>query len=161
MRVRIKKPSNWDRLGQKYAEEARRVVTTKLLAALDAMQESILQTPVYTGRTLVNYHWSVGSPVEQFRRPVPRPKLPGKTSDLPIGAEPRREAQQIIVEFEFAQARDAAQKNPYQHFFLTNTSPNFLDVEYGTYRAGARTPPGGMTRRGESLVNTILGAPRG
>lgn len=161
MKVRFIKPSNWDRLGQKYLAEAKRHVVTKAVRAVEAMQKSILQTPVYTGKTLINYHWSVGTPVEMIRRPVLNPRLPGQTSDLPLGSEPRRQAQEVVVEYEFSRVVDAIRADPFRHFYLTNTAPGFLAVEYGSYRPDARTPPGGMTRRGESLISVILGGPHG
>jgi hypothetical protein len=107
-------------------------------------------------------HWSRGAPVETVRAAIKNPELPGKTSDLAIGEEPRRGANAAIVQAEFLALVAGIRADPYTPIFLTNTHPNFDAIEYGSYSLDSgkksRTPPGGMTRRGETKVKYALGS---
>lgn len=159
MRVRYKKPQGWNTQGQRAVEQLKELVTHRLVLGLTDMQKSILETPVYTGRTLVNFRWSIGAPIESTRAAITEPALPGKTSDLPVGSEPRRAANAAKVQEEFQELLAEIKVNPFQRIFLNNNLPHFSDVEYGTYaREGkqSRTPPAGMTRRGETLLEYDL-----
>lgn len=165
IRVSVKRPIGWNQLGRKELRQLKELILSDLLGGLRAMQESILQTPVYTGRTLANYRWSLAAPIEGARAPISRPALPGKTSELKLGSEPRRAVNAAQVEQEFREVIDDLKKNPLQDIYLVNNTPYFLDVEYGTYStsegAQTRTPPGGMVRRGETLLEVhILGLNR-
>ncbi len=155
MRVSYKRPAGWGKLGQTMKDEIKNIVAQRLVLGLKDMQKSILETPVYTGRTLVNFRWSLGAGIETRRAAITQPALPGKTSDLPLGSEPRRQANAQMVQEEFAALIGSVRENPFQDIFLTNNLEHFSDVEYGSYaREGkqSRTPPGGMTRRGETLL---------
>lgn len=155
MRVKFKRPRDFRSGGKQILDAVKDVLTHRLVMGLTDMQNSILETPVYTGRTLVNFRWAVGSPVEGTRAAVKEPDLPGKTSDLPVGGEPRRPANAAIVVEEFLAVIAAVKANPFQSIYLNNNLAHFSDVEYGTYAQGSktsRTPPGGMTRRGETLL---------
>lgn len=161
IKVSYKRPKGFASQGKKAEKELRSLVSAKLMLALRQMQEAILQTPVYTGKTLINYHWSTGSPVDSVRGPVKSPALPGKTSEMALGEEPRRSANAAIVEMEFRRVLSSVKTNPYGRIFLTNTASHFNEVEYGTYTSDtkreSRTPPGGMVRRGETAVRYALG----
>lgn len=163
MRVSFRRP-NFVADGKRLERDLRRRILRQLLAALNDFQDSIMQTPVYTGKTLVNYRWSLGSPVEGLRPAVKDPELPGTTSEMSIGTEPRRKANAVPVvqEFRAMMAELRQSQNPYVGIYLTNSVPYFTEVEYGTYSTSAghsvRTPPGGMTRRGEAmLVSQVRG----
>lgn len=162
MRVGFKRPPGYATLGQKYLREIKTTLTSKLVTGLREVQDAILETPVYTGNTLVNYRWSIGSPITGTRAPVKDPLLPGKTSEMALGREPRRRANATIVREEFAEILTSLKSsgNPFQRIYLTNNTPYFTEVEYGTYSTSeghaTRTPPGGMTRRGETLLAAAL-----
>lgn len=158
MRLTVKKPPEMQYMPKRIEKEIRRFLSVRVAVALQEFQRSIMETPVYTGRTLVNYRWSVESPITGKRSPVKNPLLPGKTSEMSIGAEPRRAANQAIVEKEFQLIiRTLLQDfNPYQKFFLANNVENFTDIEYGSYSESSRTPAGGMTRRGEAKIKLII-----
>lgn len=115
---------------------------------------------MYTGRTLINYRWSLGSAITTSRAAIKDPLLPGKTSELAIGEEPRRGANSQVLAAEFENLITGIRANPFQKIFLTNNVPYFSEVEYGTYvktaSQKARTPPGGMTRRGEAALQHQL-----
>lgn len=154
MRPKFRRPAGWSRLGESALSEVRQEVARRMVMALTDMHQSILETPVYTGSTLVNYRWSIGAAVEGVRKPVETGGKPGTTSKLPLGSEPRRAANQAQIDEEFHAMLASVRENPFQDIFLVNNKPNFTDIEYGTYaREGktSRTPPGGMTRRGETL----------
>ncbi len=161
IRASFKRPRDWSAPGHPMVRALRRRVLTDLVAGLRAMQDSIMLTPVYTGRTLVNYRWSLDSPVHGVRAPVKDPALPGKTSDLAIGREPRRNANSAQLREEFAVMlaglrADAALRSVH----LVNDTPYFDQVEYGTYSTSEggqqRTPPGGITRRGEATLEALV-----
>jgi hypothetical protein len=159
MRPRFKRPSNFARLGEKARRDVKELVIARLVMGLTDMQKSILETPVYTGKTLSNFRWSIGAPITSTRAPISEPARPGKTSELPLGSEPRRQANAGRIQEEFLELLAAVKQNPFQHTYLNNNLEHFSDVEYGTYaREGhqSRTPPGGMTRRGETLLEYSL-----
>lgn len=165
IKIGFKRPAQWHRLGQLELNKIKRLIISDLQAGLRAMHESIMLTPVYTGRTLVNYRWTTGAPAEGARAPVAKPDLPGKTSEMGLGSEPRRAANAAVVTTEFEALLASVRRNPFQDIYLVNNTPYFDQVEYGTYKTSAgsdqRTPPGGMTRRGETLLEvSILGLRR-
>lgn len=161
MKVNFKRPPGFKTEGRRQEREIKKYVLSKLVPALKEFQDAILYTPVYTGRTLVNYRWALGNPITQTRAAVAVPDLPGTTSDLGIGSEPRRGANAQIINEEFASMLSSLRGDPFQNIYLNNNLAHFSEVEYGTYakKAGqeSRTPPGGMTRRGEAALRNILG----
>lgn len=160
MNVSFRRPRGFNQEPQRQERRLKKRVVERLVAGLKEFQEAILQTPVYSGKTLINYRWSVGSPVSELRQPIKSPALPGKTSDLALGEEPRRSAQEDILQAEFATLIAAVKSNPYQNVFLRNNTPYFQLVEYGSYARNEgqvnRTPPGGMTRRGETALRVSM-----
>ena len=158
MKLTVKKPMEMNYIGRQIERDIRNFLTTRLIVALTEFHRALEDTPVYTGRTLANYRWSIGAPIEQRRAAIATPLLPGKTSNLSIGAEPRRAANQALIDAEFKEVirQISRDRNPYQKIFLTNNLPNFTDVEYGSYRENARTPAGGMVRRGEAKIRLII-----
>lgn len=160
MKVSFRRPSGFNTEAKRKAKEIRVFVTSRLIAGLTDFQDSILHTPVYTGRTLINYRWSLGKPITETRAAIKDPALPGVTSDKAIGEEPRRGANAQIVTTEFVSMLGNLRANPFQKIFLNNNLAHFTEVEYGTYAKKdgqeARTPPGGMTRRGETAIEHHL-----
>lgn len=160
MKVNFRRPSGFNTESKRRAREIKQYVTTRLVSALTDFQDAILYTPVYTGRTLINYRWSIGSPITTTRGAVDQPSLPGVTSDLSIGQEPRRAANAQVLNEEFLSMLGQVKNNPFQSIFLNNNLAHFSEVEYGTYAKKdgqeSRTPPGGMTRRGETAVEHHL-----
>lgn len=161
IKVGFKRPPGWKTLGQKEVRAMRAAALRQVLNGLNGMQEAILQTPVYTGKTLANYHWSLSAAVESVRAPVKNPDRPGKTSEMPLGSEPRRRAQEEVLNAEFASLKASLCASPTLNFriYLTNTTPYFDEIEYGSYAYDdesddniSRTPPGGMVRRGETAI---------
>lgn len=159
MRVKFKRPRDLNKQGRIAREQLKSFVSARIIMGLKDMQRYILETPVYSGRTMVNFRWSAQAPVTSTRAAISTPPLPGKTSDLPLGSEPRRAANAAVVQEEFNALLLVVMENPFQEFYLNNNLEHFSDVEYGVYaRAGhtSRTPPGGMTRRGEIGIEYAL-----
>lgn len=155
MRPKFRRPPGWNRMADAAMSNVKDEVAKRLVMGLTDMHKSILETPVYTGSTLVNFQWSLGSPVETVRAAITTSGLPGKTSEMKPGSEPRRSANAAVIDAEFAELIASVRANPFQDIFLTNNKTNYTDIEYGSYaREGkrSRTPPGGMTRRGETLL---------
>jgi len=139
--------------------EIRIFLSRRILTAMDEFQRILLEnTPVYTGRTLANFRWSVGAPTEGVRKPIMMPRLPGVTSTMSLGEEPRRAAQQALVQGEYESVVRAPllKMQPFQKFYLTNNVPHFSEIEYGSYGEDARTPAAGITRAGESQIRAII-----
>jgi hypothetical protein len=60
---------------------------------LIALNEKILAlTPVWEGDALINWRWSTRAPMSGHINPVESPEDPGHTNKMPLGAEPRRAA---------------------------------------------------------------------
>ena len=159
MRVKYTRPKNFTQQATREVNKFKQDYTRLLVMGLTDMQKSILLTPVYTGRTLVNFQWSLGAPVESSRAAVRDPPRPGTTSAMAIGSEPRRPANAAVEEAEFALLIAAIRINPFQDIYLVNNLAHFSEVEFGSYSTQgrkSRTPPGGMTRRGETLFEYDL-----
>ena len=159
MKVKFRKNPDMPYIGRQIERDIRNFLTVRLVTGLREFHRAISEnTPVYTGRTLVNYRWSLGAAIDVRRAAVRTPALPGTTSDLGLGNEPRRAANQAIIDAEFEEVVRSIQKsrNPFVKVFLTNNVPNFDQIEYGTYSDEARTPPGGMVRRGEVQLRMII-----
>jgi hypothetical protein len=159
MRVKFKRPRGFNTMGRTAVKELKGLVSIRLSQGLRDMQRYIMETPVYTGNTLVNFRWAVGAPETAKRAAIKDPARPGKTSAMGIGEEPRRAANALRVQEDFALLHAEVMSNPFQRFFLNNNVEHFSDVEYGVYaREGKedRTPPGGMTRRGEVAIEYAL-----
>lgn len=159
MKIGFKRPRGFGSEGRKFRKEAETKIFQSLSLSLKAFQASIMETPVYTGRTIVNFRWSLGGAVSGTRVAVKQPDLPGKTSEMDIGQEPRRAANAAIVQAEFLTVLAGLRANPFQPIFLVNNLEHFSDVEYGVYaRDGkpVRTPPGGMVRRGETAIDHYM-----
>ena len=158
--ITFKRPRAFHAQAGKYEKIMRRAVAAEVKLGLDLILEAIEETPVYTGRTLVNYRFSHGDKIDEVRAPIARPSLPGKTSEMELGSEPRREANMAVVMAEQALVKKQVDADPYKPVFLTNNTPYFLEVEYGTYKTSEghdqRTPPGGMVRQAESALATVL-----
>lgn len=158
--IRFKRPRGFHALPGKIEKEMKRAVAREVKLGLDLILDAIEETPVYTGRTMINYRFSYGNPIDDVRSPVARPNLPGQTSEMELGSEPRRSANFSVVQAEQQAVKRAVDQNPYKPVFLTNNTPYFLEVEYGTYKTSEghtqRTPPGGMVRRAEDALSSRL-----
>lgn len=159
MKVKFSKRPNFRRIGQQKKKAATAAIEGLIVASVRIMTDSVLtRTPVYTGTTLVNFQWAVGGPVQVPRPPIARPSLPGITSTLAVGTEPRRAANAAIVLGESEALISKIRKNPFQTISISNPSDSYYMVEYGTYSPdGSRTPPGGITRAAEAQIDLLLG----
>lgn len=159
--ISFRRPTGFNGLVNRIAREMKQAVSDEMRLGADILLEHLEQTPVYTGRTLINYRFSLGSGIDDLRAPIARPQRPGKTSDLAVGMEPRRAANFAPVLAEHAAVKAALRRDPYQVLYLTNNVPYFLDVEYGSYStsegSSVRTPPGGMMRRAEQTIASRVG----
>lgn len=159
--ITFKRSRDLRTLPGKFARKMRGAVADEIIIGLDLILDSIEETPVYTGRTIVNYRFSQGEPIDETRSPIARPDRPGKTSEMELGGEPRRAANFAPVIQEQQAVKRQVKRDPYKPVFLTNNTPYFMDVELGSYKTSQghtqRTPPGGMVRRAEHLLSQILG----
>lgn len=161
MRAIFSKPRSFRTVGKEKREKSLKDAADRMQQAVKIFTDTILErTPVYTGRTLVNFHWTVDQPATEVRKPVVSSGLPGKTSNLALGSEPRRSANAAVVLSEanavIERIRVGGIKGDIPTIYLVNNSPSYYAVEYGTYSENARTPPGGITRAGEVKIANIL-----
>jgi hypothetical protein len=156
MKFTAKRPPDMNNIASKIKRDIKTFLAIKVTVALHQAQRDIEQVPVYTGKTLSNFRWSLGDPITDLRAPIKEPRLPGKTSTMAIGEEPRREANALRVRNELEEVLKGFRKNPFQKIFLRNNMPNFDDIEYGVYSSSARTPAGGITRRAENSIRMVI-----
>ncbi len=103
-----------------------------------------INTAVWEGETLVNWSWSVGTPNLIHRQPIGAGD-PGHTSTMALGSEPRRPANQAIVDRSL-QAILALKKIP-PVIYLTNVGEVATEMEYGMVPTAERSrTPNGMLR---------------
>lgn len=110
-------------------DQATRHYDNEIDKRLIQLNELILsRTPVWEGDTIHNWRWSTRSPNYDHAEPIAVPVHPGRTNHLPLGAEPRRRANEARPRRSLAAALRA--KEPVD-IFLTNTSDTAGLVEYG------------------------------
>ena len=157
MNINFPSRPNFGAIGRRYRRETKKAVVEKLSLAITQATETIIErTPVYTGKTLRNFRWSVGAPYAGVLPAISKGGLPGKTSKAPLGSEIRREPNAEDVRTGALDVITDLQRNPFQDIFLVNNHDNYFRVEYGTYSENSRTPPGGITRAAEIKITVIL-----
>lgn len=129
---------------------------------VNTVHESLTsKTPVYSGQTVRNYRWSVGSPYSGPALEALGTEEPGNTGSMPLGTEPRRSANE---EDSAKTLRLLDFKNPFKAFYVTNKSPAISGLEKGELPTEGRSrSPKGMFLITEMAVNTKLrstGKPR-
>jgi len=117
------------------------------------------RTPVYTGQAVRNMVWSVGQGGSSELPAIENPAETGHTSDMGLGEEPRRHANQEAAQ-ETLKALDFG--NPFQTFVMTNASPDIGLIEDGA--AGlpgkSRAPNGVFAITMAEVMNKLkAGAP--
>lgn len=128
---------------------AKRTLAKKVKAMVYDVHFYLLShTPVYTGRAVANFQWSMDNPAGGVLSPAPYKRgTLGKTSKMPLGAEPARAANEDIatgtlLSLDFS--------DPFRRIYVVNNTPYFPLIEYGTYGSVTgtkpRTPPGGIFR---------------
>lgn len=111
-----------DFVRRKFANKVRDVVYT--------LHHSITErTPVYTGQTLANYQWSMGTPFSGVLDAVGVGPVE-HTNQLPLGVESRRPENQAVADESLFRLRF---ENPYQNYVLVNNCPTFGPLEAGEW----------------------------
>lgn len=109
------------------------------------MDQAFHYTPVYSGKTIVNWQFSVGSPAAGVRDEVEVPATDWEgTNKMPLGREPRRAANEAIARATFAAMNFS---RPFQKYYLTNNHEDAGRLEYGEIPMPPfrkRQPPIGM-----------------
>lgn len=119
-----------------------------LAQKLQTLNELLLEeTPVWSGDVVHNWRWSTRQPNYDHEDPVEQPFYPGKTSKMPLGAEPRRRANEARSRRSLAGALKA--REPVD-IYLTNTSEHAVELEAGLL------PTPGMNRARAGYVRLAL-----
>jgi hypothetical protein len=87
-------------------------------------------TPVWEGDTLVNWVWSVGAPTGELRTPVDNGP-PGHTSQMALGDEPRRAANEEVVRRGLEAV--IAEDHELSDLYLSNYSDGAVPIEFGLW----------------------------
>lgn len=109
----------------------------------EGMRRMLARTPVHSGQAAMNYVASVGAPasgvVKKGFKPVEA------TNDLPLGIERLRKRAEAIS---LATLSGVDYTDPFQNFFITNSTPHIGGLEYGALPSEPYTPrsPSGMFR---------------
>ena len=135
------------RLNQ-YPRTLQRNYTKRLKLAIDMVTDRVLsRTPVYTGRTVRNWRWTMDAPFGGVL-PAIGSGQPGQTSGMALGSEPRRGPNQADAK---ATKDTLSLGRPWRKFFLTNNAPNVGALEAGVAPDAQRSrAPSGML--GISLI---------
>ncbi|MDW9531874.1 hypothetical protein RWE87_13280 [Sinorhizobium meliloti] len=133
------------------------LIRMKLNFALPfAHQEITSKTPVWSGQALRNWVWSVGQPNTSSAKEALGTMDPGPTNSMPLGAEPRRAINQAAADETLAAI---STRNPFKQFWLTNNSPDILDLEYGKLPtpSSSRSPRGMVRVTVQNLLLALEG----
>ena len=128
---------------ERLKKEPEKIVRRKLEVVLRLVHQGVTsRTPVYTGKSLRNWVWTMDQPSASSDLPALGSGDPGHTGSMPLGAEPRRPANQAAVDASFA-TLDLSK--PMRSFWLSNNSENIVDLEYGMLPTPGRSRnPAGM-----------------
>ena len=128
-RFRYKQDGSLQATFDKFFQRATDLLVRREDTILIELNERIMAlTPVWKGDALVNWRWSTRAPMVGHIDPVESPEDPGHTNELPLGAEPRRAANEIRPRASLLAALRA--KEP-EDIYLTNNSKHIVDLEYG------------------------------
>lgn len=108
------------------------------------VEQMFLRTPVYEGTTVRNYNVAVGRFSNAFSSAVGTGS-PGPTNMLPLGAEPRRAANESAAR---AAMNAALSFKKLVNVYINNTAPHADLVEFGDAPGGPNQRirnPGGVT----------------
>ncbi|AXQ69738.1 hypothetical protein HOU03_gp529 [Caulobacter phage CcrSC] len=144
---------NWRKALQQYAADVNRAYIRYVDRFAVALNENLLgNTPVWEGTTIRNWNWSIGVADRSGYTPAEGDLPPGPTNKMPLGAEPRRPANEAseIGDFENFRRQLAAQTKPV-NIYVTNTAPNAVSLEYGMLP----TPATSRRKKGMLLLSLV------
>jgi hypothetical protein len=131
-------------------------VVQKMESIAYFLHDQILRrTPVYSGQTLVNYQWSVGSPFQGTLAPIESPVTgwtgTNKAGLGPLGPEPRRQANEMVSTASLRRINfnGAFGKTVY----LVNNDPTFGLLEHGS---APFSPPELLPRSPSGMVGITI-----
>jgi hypothetical protein len=124
-------------------ERIEKVAADKMERAVRAIHKELLDnTPVWSGEVVANYQVTVGAPATGTVQHNEQGD-PGPTNSMPLGAEPRRAANEEIAR----QSLEAVDfSKVHGSVFITNNVPHAVPLNYGELPSEdtSRTPAGGF-----------------
>jgi hypothetical protein len=115
----------------------------------------LAKTPVYSGSTVANYQWTVGSPFQGTVTPVESPASGwGGTNQKgqgPLGPEKRRGANEEIATASLRRINFKASAG--QQLYLVNNDPTFQLLEFGQVPFN---PPNLLPRSPQGMLGITL-----
>ena len=136
----------------------REIMSMRIRSVVFALHQQVLaHTPVNTGATVVNYIWSMDTPVIETKEPHPDGETRG-TNSMPLGVEPRRlaneqEATETLMSLDYSY--------PFRRYYMTNTSEAIMGLEAGLLPIDPHfTPrsPHGMVGLSVAYVHALMEA---
>lgn len=150
-----------ERVRRRVQSRAKQVLARQVKAMVYDMHFFLLsRTPVYSGYAIANIQWSMDRPAPgAVSANLSGPT--GKTSQMALGPEPRRDANESIATGSLL-ALDFS--DPFRRIYVTNNAPYFDMVEEGTYGevtgTAERTPEGGIFRAAADYIRARHGGVR-
>lgn len=108
-----------------------------------AHQNILERTPVWSGRAIRNWVWTMDAPNGTEFEPIENGPT-GQTNEMPLGTEPRRAANAAAST---ATLEALKFTNPFRQYWLSNNANDIIQLEYGLLPDPERSrQPGGMYR---------------
>lgn len=85
------------------------------------------RTPVWSGRSLRNWVWSMDQPYTNTLEAIDNGP-PGPTNSMPLGSEPRRGPNKASSD---ATLEALTYRSPFRTYWLANNAPDIIKLEYG------------------------------
>jgi len=115
---------------QSFLPEKKKEMTDRIeRIAFFIHERALARTPVHTGEAVANYQWSLDTPFVGTIEPINSPASPGRTNDLPLGAEPRRRANEGMANASFHEIDWS--KTFGRVVYLSNNSEQWAGLEAG------------------------------
>jgi hypothetical protein len=122
-----------------------RLVAKRVQLAAQYVHISVTSlTAVWMGTSLANWIWSVNSPSGIFKG-ASGTGAPGLTSQMSLGEEPRRAANQAVADASFKSIKFNP-KDPYHCFYLSNNDPKISAMEAGRVPDSSRARTSDMVK---------------
>jgi hypothetical protein len=133
--------SNIDEITARMEARIMPALEKKVMRTLSGVTKFINTTihtrvPVWSGQAVRNMIWSVGQPVRTRIEAIAVPQSPGNTSEMSLGAEPRRAANERAAKATYLALRFG---RPFGRYYLTNNARDIGLIEDGAAPSANRS----------------------
>lgn len=143
------------RLKEELREFERKAIMETQRAARVVMMELFGHTPVWEGTVIRNYVWTMGGGAAGGEKPALGAGDPGPTGSMPLGAEPRRGANEEAARGDMESVLGGMKR--LTSLRVTNTAAHFDLVDNGSAPTSDRARnPGGVMKVSEANAKGSL-----